>query len=503
MRDEDGNLLEPGVIGVTPWMPMVMTPDHPNYHDLDEYIQTRPGGLVLTTGSAAQEQVTEPRQPGSSLVADPAAEDLDADSPSSSLFEQPVDGSQVRSRGCSRAGQRLFLQLPAPTASGSDRPHVGRPTSRPAPASYYPRFGRVPRRTWPRPARPRRCNANVAALRLLRHLQDEDRPGRRPTSRRVLARWSGWGSVPKVFDDADEQFAAAAGRAAHDAQRARVARRVARPPSTPTTPTPRSPRRCGTPSASNGFGRHHERGRLAAAHARTRLRRRHHSWDWRPDAAREKDAAVFGVELDPTTAAIAAAPIPACPDPGRVLRRHPHPARLLSTWSSATSRSATSLCTTKPTTPADTRLHNHFILKSLGVDPPRRGRRGPDQPLHDGRRTTRPLAARSPPWPTWSPRSACQCPAPTRRPPAPRSSPTCSSCAAATPPTGRATPVAVGEHRRRLAATSNARCWINRYFAEHHPDRVIGDDRHPLRAVRSRARGHRRPAIVDVAARAA
>lgn len=37
LRDEDGNLLEPGVIGVTPWMPMVMTPDHPNYHDLDTH----------------------------------------------------------------------------------------------------------------------------------------------------------------------------------------------------------------------------------------------------------------------------------------------------------------------------------------------------------------------------------------------------------------------------------------------------------------------------------
>ena len=36
IRDEDGNLMEPGVIGVTPWMPMTMTPDHPNYHDLDD-----------------------------------------------------------------------------------------------------------------------------------------------------------------------------------------------------------------------------------------------------------------------------------------------------------------------------------------------------------------------------------------------------------------------------------------------------------------------------------
>lgn len=36
IRDEDGNLMEPGVIGVTPWMPMIMTPDHPNYHDLED-----------------------------------------------------------------------------------------------------------------------------------------------------------------------------------------------------------------------------------------------------------------------------------------------------------------------------------------------------------------------------------------------------------------------------------------------------------------------------------
>ncbi len=27
---------EPGVIGQTDWMPMVLTPDHPNYHDLDD-----------------------------------------------------------------------------------------------------------------------------------------------------------------------------------------------------------------------------------------------------------------------------------------------------------------------------------------------------------------------------------------------------------------------------------------------------------------------------------
>lgn len=34
--EEPEQELPPGVVGVTEWMPMVMTPDHPNYHDLDD-----------------------------------------------------------------------------------------------------------------------------------------------------------------------------------------------------------------------------------------------------------------------------------------------------------------------------------------------------------------------------------------------------------------------------------------------------------------------------------
>lgn len=42
---------------------------------------------------------------------------------------------------------------------------------------------------------------------LLRELQETDRP---PTvgEQTVLARWSGWGAVPAVFDDAVAEFAA-------------------------------------------------------------------------------------------------------------------------------------------------------------------------------------------------------------------------------------------------------------------------------------------------------
>jgi hypothetical protein len=35
-EEEPEEDLPPGVIGVSEWMPMVMTPDHPNYHDLDD-----------------------------------------------------------------------------------------------------------------------------------------------------------------------------------------------------------------------------------------------------------------------------------------------------------------------------------------------------------------------------------------------------------------------------------------------------------------------------------
>ena len=53
-----------------------------------------------------------------------------------------------------------------------------------------------------------RVAANLAALRALRVLQAQDRPAA-PGEQAVLARWSGWGAVPQVFDDDRDEFAAA------------------------------------------------------------------------------------------------------------------------------------------------------------------------------------------------------------------------------------------------------------------------------------------------------
>jgi hypothetical protein len=52
--------------------------------------------------------------------------------------------------------------------------------------------------------------ANLAALRTLRDLQEQDRPAT-ADEQAVLARWSGWGAVPKVFDESDELVQATGG----------------------------------------------------------------------------------------------------------------------------------------------------------------------------------------------------------------------------------------------------------------------------------------------------
>ena len=53
-----------------------------------------------------------------------------------------------------------------------------------------------------------RVRANLAAVRTLRALEAENRPAT-PDEQAVLARWSGWGAVPGVFDERDERFAEA------------------------------------------------------------------------------------------------------------------------------------------------------------------------------------------------------------------------------------------------------------------------------------------------------
>jgi len=50
-----------------------------------------------------------------------------------------------------------------------------------------------------------RVRANLAALTTLRHIQNEHRPAT-ADEQRILARWSGWGAVPEVFDDRRDDF---------------------------------------------------------------------------------------------------------------------------------------------------------------------------------------------------------------------------------------------------------------------------------------------------------
>ena len=52
-----------------------------------------------------------------------------------------------------------------------------------------------------------RVDANIAALRVLRACEAEGRPAT-PAEQTVLSRWSSWGAVPQVFDDARDEWAA-------------------------------------------------------------------------------------------------------------------------------------------------------------------------------------------------------------------------------------------------------------------------------------------------------
>ena len=51
-----------------------------------------------------------------------------------------------------------------------------------------------------------RVRANLAALNTLRTLQHEGRPAT-ASEQQTMARWSGWGAVPEVFDDSRNEFA--------------------------------------------------------------------------------------------------------------------------------------------------------------------------------------------------------------------------------------------------------------------------------------------------------
>ena len=182
---------------------------------------------------------------------------------------------------------------------------------------------------------------------------------------------------------------------------------------------------------------------------------------------------MVGVELDPTTAAIAARAVPRRRQirtesfaDTRAARRHVRPGR------SATSRSPTCALHDprhnrgRPLASTTTSSSSRCALTA-----PRRARRGDHLPLHAGRRATRPRAARWPSSPTWSAPSGCRA-ARTSAPPAPTSSPTCWSSAAASP---TATPAVdrLGARPRARSTIDGQEVRVNAWFAEH-PERRAG-----------------------------
>lgn len=88
-----------------------------------------------------------------------------------------------------------------------------------------------------------RIRANIAAVQLLRALQDAQRPAT-PAEQRVLATWSGWGAVPQVFDPAPAT-SPPNGTPWPSCSIATNTARQRPPSSTPTTPIPPSPPWCG------------------------------------------------------------------------------------------------------------------------------------------------------------------------------------------------------------------------------------------------------------------
>ncbi len=309
-----------------------------------------------------------------------------------------------------------------------------------------------------------KVQANVAALRLLRHLQDEDRPAD-VDEQRVLARWSGWGSVPKVFDDADEQFAGprAELRTMLDEREWRAASKTTL--NAHYTDAALAEAMWDTVGADGlGIAGRPLRMLEPGCGAGTFL-------GLAPDAAREKDAAVFGVELDPTTAAIA---------------QHLYPHAQIRAESFADTRIPRDYLDLvignvpfgnitlhdKTHNAGGHSLHNHFILKSLALTRP--GGVVAVLTSHYTMDANNPAARREIAamadlvTAVRLPMSAHQKAAGTqvitdvlvlrRRDPADGP--------------GEASQwentVAIGGDEQRQV-------WINRYFAEHHPDRVIGE----------------------------
>jgi N12 class adenine-specific DNA methylase len=140
--------------------------------------------------------------------------------------------------------------------------------------------------------------ANVSAVRLLRELQAADRPAT-VDEQQVLARWSGWGAVPAVFDERSDQFADARSELKQllDEREWRAASKTTLNAHYTDAALAQTMWDVVTDA---GFGADREPVRVLepGCGAGTFI-------GLAPAAVTAKDSALFGVELDPTTAAIA------------------------------------------------------------------------------------------------------------------------------------------------------------------------------------------------------
>ena len=143
-----------------------------------------------------------------------------------------------------------------------------------------------------------KVTANVAALTLLRELQAADRPAT-VGEQQVLARWSGWGAVPTVFDERSERFADARGELKQllDEREWRAASKTTLNAHYTDAAIAQTIWDVVTEA---GFGADRDPVRVLepGCGAGTFI-------GLAPAAVTAKDSALFGVELDPTTAAIA------------------------------------------------------------------------------------------------------------------------------------------------------------------------------------------------------
>ena len=207
---------------------------------------------------------------------------------------------------------------------------------------------------------PASTSARIAHnLTVVRLLADLRRRGGPPTHEEkvTLSRWAGWGAVPELFDETLDRYAT---------QRAQLIALLGPDGYAAARRTTINAHYTDPADRRRPCGRRHRAGLQRRAGAGARLR----AGDFigpRPDGAH-----VTGVELDPTTAAIAAALYPDADILRESFADTRGPRGHASTWRSATCRSATFALHDRRHNAGGHSIHNHFIIKSLRADPPRR-----------------------------------------------------------------------------------------------------------------------------------